>query len=153
MKTYLALAFCLAFVVPLIAEEPAAMDTKSIAHQNGESFDDLMDAQPKLLRISATVDGSGKIVFTRQSVRYENKQWSPLTNVVFGGEPWPDLSRTPPAWLEMSGHLDLSKAWIVKRKGRDMIALEHTADGFDLYLCDSPNGSAEYEVTIAIPRR
>ncbi|GDY20278.1 hypothetical protein LBMAG56_16230 [Verrucomicrobiota bacterium] len=35
---------------------------------------------------------------------------------------------------------------------RDIIALEHTAEGFDLHLCDSPNGGADYEVTIAITR-
>ena len=28
-----------------------------------------------------------------------------------------------------------------------------TADGFDLYLCDSPNGAADYAITLAIPRR
>ena len=38
-------------------------------------------------------------------------------------------------------------------EGRDVIALEHTPDGFDLYLSDSPNSGAEYDVTIAIPRR
>ena len=48
--------------------------------------------------------------------------------------------------------LDLTRARIANRDGRDVIALEETAGGFDLYLCDSPNGSANYEVTIAIPR-
>jgi hypothetical protein len=33
-----------------------------------------------------------------------------------------------------------------------VIALEQTKDGFDLYICDSPNGAADYEVTIEIPR-
>ncbi len=73
--------------------------------------------------------------------------------MVFGGELWLDLTRTPPIWLETAAHLDLTKAWIVKRQGRDVIALEQTPDGFDLYLCDSPNGAADYEVVIAIPRR
>ncbi len=152
MKTFLPLVLCLILVVPLTAAEPGSLESTTIDYQNGESFGDVMDAQPKLLRISATVDGSGRIIVTRQSVHYEHKHWMPPTNVVFAGEPWLDLARTPPAWLEASAHLDLTKAWIVKRKGRDMIALEHTPDGFDVYFCDSPNGSAEYEVTIAIPR-
>jgi hypothetical protein len=49
--------------------------------------------------------------------------------------------------------LDLHKATIVQRKGRDTIALERTTAGFDLYLNDSPNGAADYEVTISIPRK
>ena len=49
--------------------------------------------------------------------------------------------------------VETSDAWIVERSGRDAIALEHTAEGFDIYLCDSPNGSAEYSLTLSIPRR
>ncbi|HUJ09238.1 MAG TPA: hypothetical protein VL171_04365 [Verrucomicrobiae bacterium] len=106
-----------------------------------------------LIRISATVDGSERFVFTPHSVCYEHKFWSRPTNVTFNGEPWTDLDHTPLSWPNLSRHLDLSRAWIVKRQGRDVIALEHTANGFDLYLCDSPNGSAYYEVIIAVPRR
>jgi len=110
-------------------------------------------AKPKLLRIAAMVDGSGKFVFTRDGVHYENKNWAGPTHVTFDGELWEDLSQTPSAWQDIVKHLDLTKAWIVKRQGRDVIALELTPDGFDLYLCDSPNGADRYEVTIAIPRR
>jgi hypothetical protein len=109
-------------------------------------------AQPKLLRISATVDGSGRMIFTRDSLTYAHLHWSPPTNVVIDGEDWSDLDTTPPAWADIAEHLDLTKAWIVKRSGRDVIALEHTPDGFDLYLSDSPNGRADYEVIIALPR-
>ena len=110
-------------------------------------------AQPKLLRISATVDGSGRIVFTREMARYEHRQWSRPANVIFDGERWSQIDRPPAPWRDYADRLNLSKAWIVERKGRDVIALEHTPNGFDLYLCDSPNGSSEYTVTIAIPRR
>ncbi len=153
MKIHIFVILCLASIVPLVAKEPAPQESSARGRDSGDSFQDLMNAQPKLLRISATVDGSGKIVFTRQAARYEHKQWAAPARTIFGGEPWPDLSRTPPAWAEIAGNLDLSKAWIVKRSGRDVIAIEHTPDGFDLYLCDSPNGSADYDVTIAIPRR
>jgi hypothetical protein len=115
--------------------------------------EDAADAQPKVLRISATVDGSGRIIFTREGVRYEHKHWAPPTDMMFDGKPWTDLDQTPSAWREIVSHLDLTKAWIVKREGRDTIALEQTPDGFDLYLCDSPNGESEYSVTIAIPWR
>lgn len=110
-------------------------------------------AQVKLLRITAMVDGSGRVVFTRDRVRYEHRSWSRPTDIVFDGEAWTDLDHSPAAWQKIGSRLDLNKAWIVDRQGRDTIALETTADGFDLYLCDAPNGSAPYSVTVAIPRR
>lgn len=106
-----------------------------------------------LLRITANVDGSGKFIFTPQGAHYEHMNWSPPTEVSINGKPWGDLGQTPDGWLRFGDGLDLSRAWIVKREGRDVIALEPTANGFDLYLDDSPNGSADYSVTIAIPRR
>lgn len=141
------------FVSVVFAADDLTTDTPKVqSFESASSGNDVMDAQPKLLRITARIDGSGRIIFTRDSVRYEHKHWDQPENVVFDGEPWPNLSRTPVAWSEISKHLDLSRAWIVNRKGRDVIALEHTPAGFDLYLCDSPNGAAEYEVLLAIPR-
>ena len=117
------------------------------------AFDETMAAQPKLLRISGRIDGSGKITFTREHARYHHKHWAPPTKLLLDGEPWTKLNQTPAAWSEIGKGLDLSKARIVKRKGRDTIALEFIPDGFDLYLNDSPNGAGDYEVIIAIPRR
>ena len=39
----------------------------------------------------------------------------------------------------------------VRHQGRDVIALDPTADGFDLYLSDTPGGADDYTATIAIP--
>jgi hypothetical protein len=112
-----------------------------------------MRAQPKLLCISGRFDGSGKFVFSRKAARYAHKHWAQPRCVLFDGEPWTRLDRTPPAWRDVGHRLDLSRARVVKRQGRDVIALEHTPEGFDLYICDSPNGAADYAVTVAIPRR
>jgi len=107
----------------------------------------------KLLKLTATVDGSGRIIFNGDSARYEHKFWTPPWNVTFDGEAWTDLNQTPTGWSELSRQLDLPRAHIVSRSGRDVIALEPTAEGFDLYLNDTPNGADDYTVTIAIPRR
>jgi hypothetical protein len=104
-----------------------------------------------LLHITANVDGSGRMIFTGRGARYENKNWSAPTDVTINGTAWEDLDKTPKQWKRFAKGLDLSRAWIVERHGRDVIALESTAKGFDLYLCDSPNGAADYSVTIAIP--
>ncbi len=115
------------------------------------------DAPPvaavKLLTISANVDGSGRMVFTDHEARYEHLNWSPPTHVLVDGQPWESLEKAFSDWPRIRDGLDLSRAWIVKRAGRDVIALEPTPEGFNLYLDDSPNGSADYSITIAIPRR
>lgn len=153
MKLHLRIVLALLLAVALRADGITAADNSASNRDLAEAPDETMEAQPKLLKITAMVDGSGRIVFTRQGAHYEHKSWAKPTDVTFGGEPWTNLSATPAAWSEVVAHLDLSKAWIVKRKGRDTIALEQTPDGFDLYLCDAPNGAALYEVTLAIPRR
>jgi hypothetical protein len=124
-------------------ENPSAMVTE----------DSAVDAHIKLLHITANVDGSGRIIFTGRAARYENKNWSAPTDVTVNGKAWENLDQTPAGWKRFSKGLDLSRAWIVERAGRDVIALEQTAKGFDLYLCDSPNGAADYSVTIAIPEK
>ena len=112
----------------------------------------IIDVHPKLLRITATIDGSGRFQFTRDSLKFEHKHWSRPTHVSIDGEPWKDLNATPGPWRDVADRVDLTKAWIVKREGRDTIALESTPDGFDLHVADSPNGAAEYSIVIAIPR-
>jgi len=110
-------------------------------------------ADAKILKITADVDGSGFFTFTPVSASYHHLNWQPPTNVSFDGEPWSDLNKTPAAWADYGRELDLARAQIVERKGRDVIALEKTEGGFDLYLCDSPGGADQYEVSIAIPWR
>jgi hypothetical protein len=141
-----------ASALPAAAQQPGQPGYQPGSRGN-TAHDDLVSAQPKLLRISGRFDGSGRIIFTREAVRYVHKHWAPPSGVVFDGEPWTKLDRTPSPWGDFANRLDLTQARIVKREGRDVIALEHTPDGFDLYICDSPNGAADYTVTLAIPRR
>ena len=105
------------------------------------------------LTISATIDGADRLVFTHDSVTNKHLSWSPPRNVFFNEQPWVDLSQTPPSWLEMSSNLDLGKATIVNRQSRDVITLEHTAEGFDVYFADTPMGAGKYDVIIRIPRK
>lgn len=127
-----------------------------VGNQHGHSLrrlDSRQISEAQILKISAEVDGSGFFAFTPFSANYHHLSWQPPTSVTFNGEPWTNLDQTPPGWADNGPRLDLSRAQIVERKGRDLIALEHTEAGFDLYLGDTPNGADRYEVTIAIPRR
>jgi len=144
----------LSSIAVLATAEPAKKKPSAVNKSKATAaFDEAMAFQPKLLRISGRIDGSGKIVFTRTKAHYQHKHWARPTSILIDGEPWTQLNQTPPPWDEVSRGLDLTKARVVKREGRDVIALESTPDGFDLYLSDSPNGAGDYEVIIAIPRR
>jgi hypothetical protein len=107
----------------------------------------------KLLTIAVEVDGSDRFVFTPETVRVEHLNQRLPRKVVLAGEPWTDLRTSPAAWPDWCRGLDLGRAQIVQRKARDVVALEHTASGFDLYFSDTVSGEAMYEVTIAIPVR
>ena len=105
------------------------------------------------ITISATVDGSERLIFTAGSVWNDHGQWQHPKDVVFNGQPWEDLSQAPSGWSELAPTLDLLKAAITVRNGRDVIALEPTAEGFDLYFADTQMGSARYSVTVSIPKK
>lgn len=102
---------------------------------------------------SAVIDGTDRFIFTKAMAWNEHLTWNPPRNVTLNGEAWSDLTAPPARWAEIAKDLDLTRASIATRKGRDVIALEHTADGFDLYFVDNPPGSGTYEVTILVPRK
>ena len=110
---------------------------------------------PKLvtLTLSAEIDGSDRFIFTRDNVWNDHGRWQAPKNITFNGQPWIDVFIAPEGWTELAEKLDLSQAALTTRKGRDVIALEHTADGFDLYFVDSQMGSAIYEAVITIPEK
>jgi hypothetical protein len=157
MKKYFPLIFCFCVIASLgagaftLAWSDSASQTKTSAPATAPATS--CDNHPKLLRITGTVDGSGRIVFTQDSVHYEHKYWADPTDMTFDGKEWRDLSETPTEWARIASQYDISKAHIIERDGRDVIALELTPSGFDLYLCDSPEGADHYEVVIAIPSR
>jgi len=103
--------------------------------------------------LSAVVDGSGVFTFSEDSVTYTHRHWEPPKHVLFNGKPWENLEISPKEWTLQRGRLDLSNAWVTKRQGRDLVALERTAIGFNVYVADTPNDAAPYCLTIAIPLR
>lgn len=105
------------------------------------------------IAISATVDGSERFIFTAETVWDDHGQWQRPKDVMFNGQPWEDLSQAPAGWTALAPALELRQASITVRNGRDVIALEPTADGFDLYFADTQMGSARYSVTISIPKK
>ena len=83
------LSSCLSLVCGFLAvvEQPPPQPTAPPVRDGGPAVDDRARAEPYLLRITATVDGSGKMTFTSQAVCYEHKHWSLPTNVVIDDKP------------------------------------------------------------------
>lgn len=104
------------------------------------------------LTITGQIDGSEKFIFTPEQVKWVHLHWSEPDDMTFKGKPWTNPRKTPAQWAEFAS-LDLPHARIIKRQGRDLVALEPTSNGFILYLADSPNGAGHYSATIAIPRQ
>lgn len=108
---------------------------------------------PVEITLSAMVDGSDRFVFAGENLWNEHLRWQAPRDVRFNGQPWTDLAVAPPGWPEQARELDLAKARVLNRTGRDVITLEPTPDGFDVYFADTQMGSATYSVTISIPRK
>jgi len=104
------------------------------------------------LTISGLIDGSEKFIFSPAGVQWAHLHWSEPDDMTFQGSHWYNPRKTPAQWARYAA-LDLPRARIIKRQGRDLVALEPTADGFILCFDDSPNGAGAYSVTIAIPRK
>jgi hypothetical protein len=105
------------------------------------------------LVLSGTIDGSDRFIFTHTNVVNERGRWDSPKDVMLNGVLWFDLAQSPEGWTEFAAPLDLTRATITSREGRDIIALEPTANGFDLYFADTQMGAGPYSVTIRIPRK
>lgn len=129
-----------AILLPLVATIGAAF-AQSYKTKPGDT----------LITITGSIDGSEKFDFKPGVITWTHKEWQPPKNMVFCGQPWTDLNTTPDAWADLK-YADITRARIVERSGRDIISLESTEDGFTLLLSDSPNGEADYSVTILVPK-
>ncbi len=109
--------------------------------------------QGATITLTATIDGSDRFVFTPGSATNRHAAWGSPRNVFFNDAPWPDLSKSPLGWVEMSRKLNLARAALLTREGRDVISLEHTAAGFEVVFADTQIGAGSYKVTILIPRK
>jgi len=104
--------------------------------------------EPRTLVLSMNAEGSGVFVFRSTGAVYRHKHWGGPGEVRINGQPWTNLSETPPEWAKLVATVNPSTARVVAREGRDTIALESADGGFDLHVSDSPNGGAAYSVTI-----
>lgn len=121
----------------VLLSRPAAVDPDSLVE----------------ITLSAEIDGADQFIFTPLRAWNEHLRYERPTNVVFNGKPWVDLAQSPPGWTEFAKDLDLKRASVAARSGREVVAVEITDEGFDVYFTDSFSGKSPYEVTVKVPRR
>lgn len=138
---------------PGAASSPSPAGHPSRVQPWPESAPNARAAPAAEITLTAIIDGSDRFVFAGENLWNEHLHWQGPREVMFNGKPWTDLATAPSEWAELARDLDLSQARIVTREGRDIIALEPTPDGFDLYFADTQMGSGKYTVTVSIPRR
>jgi hypothetical protein len=109
---------------------------------------------PVTLVFEGMIDGSDRIVITDAGARWENVHWGAPAGVVkMNGFSWEPRSQP---FLPNEGQepflphdVDLSRARLVSRSGRDYCGIEPGVDGLVLRFVDSPNGAAPYRMVIA----
>src|SRR5690349_17313100 len=98
MKTITRSSFIF-LVASLLCFQLSGCKSSATAQSNPQSrkapSEESLGTAIKLLHITANVDGSGRIIFTSQNVRYEHKHWSPPSEVTFDDQPWINLDQTP----------------------------------------------------------
>jgi hypothetical protein len=100
------------------------------------------------------VDGSDRIVVTPGAARWENVHWgAPHGEVRLNGVPWTPRAnavlRNAGATRFLPAGVDLSRARLVERSGRDHGSLEVEPGRLILRFVDSPNGPAPYRMVVA----
>lgn len=99
------------------------------------------------------VDGSDRILITRQGAFWEHVNWNwPAGNVTINGSQWNPQEKnyltTTGAVLFLPAAYSLHDVQLETIAGRDVVALERTNEALLVYLNDTPSGVADYEFKI-----
>ena len=103
------------------------------------------------LDIRAKIDGSDILSITPKGLTWIHKYFNAPADVSINGVHWnvsQDLSLPLTGPLAFLQNVDLSTAKVLKRSGRDTIALEHTDEGLAVYFADCPSGAGRYGIKI-----
>jgi hypothetical protein len=106
-----------------------------------------------VFHFTGQVDGSDKIVITRQGALWEHVNWGwPQGPVSINDHQWPPMEKN---YLTTTGPVpflpdvfSLESVELEQIQGRDVVALERTDNALVVYLDDTPSGSDTYEFKI-----
>ncbi len=111
---------------------------------------------PIQLRLAADIDGSDRLVITRDQATWEHIRWKMPSWVTVNDFDWqpgqhPVLTNAPPtAFLDKTA--DLATCEVLEREGRDLCAVEATPAAVIVRFADNPNDAALYRLTLGFRR-
>lgn len=113
----------------------------------------LADNGDAIFHFKAVVDGSDKILITREGALWNHVNWDwPQGVVTINGSEWTPQAKNflttigPEAFLPESFSLESVELDVIQ--GRDVVALERTNNALIVYLDDTPVGAGAYEFKI-----
>ena len=111
-------------------------------------------AEPEgVFHFKGMVDGSDRIVITREGALWEHAHWDwPPGPVTVNGRQWDPQEKnyltTAGAAKFLPECFSLEAVDLERIKGRDVVALERTNNALIVYLDDTPVGAGEYEFKV-----
>jgi hypothetical protein len=107
--------------------------------------------QSVLLDVKATIAGSDVLTITPQSAQWQHVAMGLPSNVTINNRPW-KVDATPVLGNIGLDGADLSSARVVEKSGRDTVVMEKADGALTIYFCDTPGGTAPYEIKIRLSR-
>jgi hypothetical protein len=106
---------------------------------------------PAKLDVVAAIEGSDVLTINQAGARWRQVDGGPPSDVTVNGKPMDPSANLGLSELGLAG-VDLSSAAVLSRSGRDIVAMEKTGQGLDIYFADTPGGSDRYEIQISFGR-
>jgi hypothetical protein len=107
---------------------------------------------PIVLDIKANIDGCDVLHLSQTGAKWEHRLFQWPSDVSVNGNAW-DITAQPTLSKTGLDDADFLSAKIVNRSGRDIIAMENSTRGLDIYFDDGPPGADAYEIQIAMNRK
>ena len=108
-----------------------------------------------VLTLRGMIDGSEEVHIYQDRAEWIHKHWRGPADITVNGTAWdievPFVNQGTTAYFKHP--MDFSRTRVLMARGRDVAAMVATPDKLILYLSDSPNGAAEYEMRIAVGRK
>ncbi len=114
--------------------------------------------KPVVLIITARIDGSDILKFTRDGAHWTHKEWQWPTDVKIDDVDWAPESQSDLAFkdqkqFEFLRDYDFSTARAIAKHGRGILSVEQEDDGCEISFADSANGADTYTIEIRVQPR
>lgn len=114
--------------------------------------------KPVVLIITARIDGSDILKFTRDGAEWTHKEWQWPTDVKIDDVDWDPKSEQQLEFKDQEDlaflkDYDFATARAIEKHGRGILSVEQEDDGCEISFADSANGADTYTIEIRVQPR